>query len=375
MLQLLSQHQQAFGPFRLFDYITFRAMGGAAMAFLLSLALGPALIRWLTRLKIGQHVRDDEVLAMQRKKAGTPTMGGLMILLTVTVSSLVWAKPGNFFVLVTLAGMLWSGMIGFIDDWLKVVHKNAKGLAGRYKILIQLVGCVLLFAWIWSNPAGRLAMTQVMVPFLKGPFIENLPLVLAFLFFCLVVVSASNAVNVTDGMDGLAIGCSNSVALAYLVMSYVAGHVVFAEYLKVPYIPESGELAVYFGCLLGGGLGFLWFNAHPARVFMGDTGSLALGGGIAVAAMLIQQELVLVLVGGVFVMEALSVVIQVASFKLRGKRVFRCAPIHHHFEMVARDNIKAAGRDVHVVETLVTTRLWILSILFAILGVASLKIR
>ena len=375
MLQLLAQFKDTFGPLRLFDSITFRAMGAAGTAFLLSLALGPSMIRWLTQLKIGQHVRDDEVLAMQRKKSGTPTMGGLLVLLTVVTACVLWAKPFGFFVTVTVAAMLWTGGIGFIDDWLKVVRKNAKGLAGRHKLLLQFIGCLGLFTAIWLHPQGNVAMRQVMVPFLKGPLIENLPLVLAFLFFCLVVMGSSNAVNLTDGLDGLAIGCSSSVSLAYLIMSYIAGHVVFAEYLQVPHVPGAGELAVYFGAMLGAGLGFLWFNAHPARVFMGDTGSLALGGGIAVAALLIQQEVVLVLVGGVFVMEAVSVLVQVASFKLTGKRVFRCAPIHHHFELVARENIKAAGRDVHVVETLVTIRLWIVGILFAILGVACLKIR
>lgn len=202
-----------------------------------------------------------------------------------------------------------------------------------------------------------------------------MPLIAAFLFLWIVIVGASNAVNLTDGMDGLAIGCTNAVAVSYLAMTYVAGHAIFAEYLKVPYIPEVGELAVFFGSLLGAGLGFLWFNCHPARVFMGDTGSLAIGGAIGTAAALVKQELVLIIVGGVFVMEAVSVVIQVVSFKTRGKRVFKCAPIHHHFEVLAKEAAERENRDLEVVETMITTRFWILSIVFAILGIATLKIR
>ena len=216
---------------------------------------------------------------------------------------------------------------------------------------------------------------KLMLPFFKEPVIHDMGMIASFLFMLLVMVGASNAVNLTDGMDGLAIGCSNAVAIAYLVMAYAAGHLIFAEYLQVPYIANAGELAIFFGCLLGAGLGFLWFNCHPARVFMGDTGSLALGGAIAMGAILIKQELVLVIVGGVFVMEALSVVLQVASFKLTGKRIFRCAPIHHHFEILAKEDAEREGRDVEVAETMITIRFWILSIVFAIIGIATLKIR
>jgi phospho-N-acetylmuramoyl-pentapeptide-transferase len=375
MLTLLSQYQDLFGPLRLFDSITFRVMGAAATAFLLSLALGPALIRRLTWLKIGQHVRDDAVLAMQRSKAGTPTMGGLLVLLVVGVALLLWARPGNFPVIIAFVAMLWAGGIGFLDDWLKVSRRNSRGLAGRYKLALLGGGCVLLFLAIWMHPETRGALRRIMIPFLKAPLADDLPALAAFLFFCLVVVGCSNAVNLTDGLDGLAIGCGATVSLAYLVMAYAAGHAVFAGYLQIPPVSSGGELAIFFGALLGGCLGFLWFNAHPARVFMGDTGSLSLGAGIAVGALLLQQAVTLILVGGVFVLEAGSVMLQVAGFKLTGKRLFRCAPIHHHFELLARENIRAAGRDVHVVETLVTIRLWILSLLFAILGLASLKVR
>ena len=367
--------KDALSPLRILGYVTFRTMAGSATSFLLSLILGPKVIRWLLELKIGQPVRDDEVLAMQRKKAGTPTMGGILILFTLVVSVLLWCQPGNPFALLALISALWMGVIGFFDDWLKVAKKNSKGLPGRWKLLGQLGWGVVLFVSLEAIEPTSGHSRDLMIPFLKDPLWADMPMILALGFVCVVVLGASNAVNLTDGLDGLAIGCSNAVAVSYLVMSYCAGHIIFAEYLQVPYIAGSEELAVFFGCLLGSGLGFLWFNAHPARVFMGDTGSLALGGAIATAAILIKQEITLIFVGGVFVMEALSVVLQVASFKLRGKRIFRCAPIHHHFEMVAKDAARAEGRDVEVVETLVTIRFWVLAIICAIVGIATLKIR
>lgn len=367
--------QETLSPLRILQYVTFRTMAGAATSFLLSLLIGPKAIRWLLELKIGQPVRDDEVLKMQRKKAGTPTMGGLMILFTLLVAVVLWCRPGNPFATLAMGSALWMGAIGFCDDFLKVRRKHAGGLSGRWKMVGQCLWAIGLF-WILD----RMDITSghsrdLMIPFLKDPVWEQMPWVLAVVFVILVVVGSSNAVNLTDGLDGLAIGCSNAVAVSYLVMSYCAGHIIFADYLQVPYIRGSEELAVFFGCLLGSGLGFLWFNAHPARVFMGDTGSLALGGAIATAAIMIKQEITLIFVGGVFVMEALSVVIQVASFKMTGKRVFRCAPIHHHFELQAKDAARNEGRDVEVVETLVTIRFWVLSIICAILGIATLKIR
>ena len=359
--------------FNVLQYVTVRAIGGAATAFVLSMLFGPMVIRWLTRLKMGQSVRDDEVLAMQRKKAGTPTMGGLLIIGSVVVSALLWARP-NMYVMLTLGTLIWMGAIGFYDDYLKVSKKTSDGLSGRYKLLFQFIWVAIAFYFISSDEVARQENHKLMLPFLKDPVIDDMGAVASFIFMLLVTVGASNAVNLTDGMDGLAIGCSNSVAIAYLVMAYAAGHVVFANYLQVPYIEDAAELTVFFGCLLGAGLGFLWFNCHPARVFMGDTGSLALGGAIAMGSILIKQELVLVIVGGVFVMEALSVVLQVASFKMTGKRIFRCAPIHHHFEILAREGAEKEGRNVEV-ETMVTIRFWILSIIFAILGIATLKIR
>lgn len=367
--------REVLSPLRILQYRTFRAMGGAGTGFFLSLLLGPRVIRWLLELRIGQPVRDDEVLKMQRKKAGTPTMGGLLILFTLLVSVAVWCRPGNPFATLALLAAFWLGGIGFLDDFLKVRKRNSRGLSGRWKLWGQVAWALVLFGVLDTMEATRGHSRDLMIPFLKDPVWEGMPAVLAALFVVVVVVGASNAVNLTDGLDGLAIGCGNAVAVSYLVMSYCAGNVIFAEYLQVPYIPGAEELAVFFGCLLGSGMGFLWFNAHPARVFMGDTGSLALGGAIATAAIMIKQEITLIFVGGVFVMEAVSVVLQVASFKLTGKRIFRCAPIHHHFELEAKDAARREGRDVEVVETLVTIRFWILAMICAILGIATLKIR
>ena len=351
---------------RVFKYITVRAFAGAATAFLLSVFLGPWVIRKLRDLKIQQYVRKEEappLYELHGKKQGTPTMGGILIIGSVTLSTLLWAIPSNVFVQLTLLTFLFMGAVGSMDDFAKLRGKNAKGLSARAKFRLQLLWALLMGGALLLIPETRDTARQLMVPFCKGPVIEDMGWPLAILFAALIIVGASNAVNLTDGLDGLAIGCSSSVALAYLVMAYVAGHRAFADYLFLPHIPGSGELAVFCGCLLGGCLGFLWYNCHPAQVFMGDTGSLALGGAIAMVAILIKQELLLVIVGGVFVMEALSVILQVASFKLRGKRIFACAPIHHHFEFQKWS------------ETQVTIRFWILSILFALIGVATLKIR
>ncbi len=379
MFYYLSLLTDWYSPLRVFRYITFRALAGAGTAFIISLLLGPWMIRKLREFKIGQQVRKDEappLYIFHGKKAGTPTMGGLLIIAAVLVSTLLWAMPTNGFVLITLATMLFMGFVGFRDDYLKVTRKQSKGLGARAKLAYQgawaLVVLVVLLAW----PETRVQVRELMLPFLKDPVVRDMGLVLTVLFLGLVMVGCTNAVNLTDGLDGLAIGCSNSVAVAYLVMAYVAGHFHFAQYLQVPFIAGSGELAVFCGCLLGAGLGFLWFNCHPARVFMGDTGSLALGGAIAMVAILIKQELVLIIVGGVFVVEAVSVLMQVAYFKYTGgRRIFKCSPLHHHFEVLEKEAAEREGRDVEVVETMITTRFWIASIIFALLGVATLKIR
>ncbi len=379
MLYYLHLLTEWFSPLRVFRYITFRTLAAAATAFLISLILGPWMIRLLRRLKAGQPFRMDEAMPLvifHGKKEGTPTMGGLLIILSVALSSILWARSSSGFVWIALATLVYMGGIGFADDYLKVTKKNTKGLSARRKLAFQAGWVVLVYAVLLIWPATRHQCRELMVPFLKEPLIQNMGLLATFAFLLLVVVGSTNAVNLTDGLDGLAIGCSNSVALAYCVMAYVAGHVGLAKYLQVPFIPGTGELAVFCGALLGAGLGFLWYNCHPARVFMGDTGSLALGGAISMVAVLINQELILLLVGGVFVAEALSVLLQVTYFKLTGgRRIFKCSPLHHHFELVEKERAEREGRDVEVVETLIVTRFWILSIISALLGVATLKLR
>ncbi len=355
-----------FSPLRMFQYISVRIVAGAGTAFIISLLLGPRMIKLLKRLNVGQYLRKEEappLYLLHAEKEGTPTMGGILIILSVVLSTMLWSIPSNPFILLACATLCYMGLIGFWDDYLKVRRKQSKGLSARRKLLLQSLWAMVILLALWELPQTTLHVRRLMVPFLKNAVIDDMGRICSFIFIAVILVGATNAVNLTDGLDGLAVGCTGSVAFAYMVMSYAAGHFIFAEYLRVPYIAGSGELAVFCGCLLGACLGFLWFNCHPAQVFMGDTGSLALGGAVAIVAILIKQELVLVIVGGVFVMEAISVILQVASFKLRGKRIFAMAPIHHHFEMKNWS------------ETQIAIRFWILSIIFAILGVLALKIR
>ena len=378
MLYYLHEWMEFFPPLRIFRYITFRALCGAGTAFLLSLMLGKTIIGMLKALKIGQHVRISDsrtLFELHGGKAGTPTMGGLMIIFTVTVSALLWAIPTNGYVLITLATMIVTGGIGFLDDYLKVAKKQSKGLGARAKLGYQLLWAAIAVGILYAWEPSRAHVSQLMVPFMKDPLVQNLSVVGTLIFCALVLTGSTNAVNLTDGLDGLAIGCTNAAAVAYLVLSYVAGNVIFSGYLQVPYIAGTGELAVVCGCLLGAGMGFLWFNCHPAKVFMGDTGSLALGGTVAMIAICIKQELLLIIVGGVFVMEAASVIIQVISFKLTGRRVFLCSPLHHHFEFREKAKAEREKRDLEVVETMITTRFWIVAIICALLGIATLKIR
>jgi phospho-N-acetylmuramoyl-pentapeptide-transferase len=312
---------------------------------------------------------------MHGKKAGTPTMGGVMIVAAVVFSTLLWSVPTNVYVLLALATTCYMGLVGFLDDYLKITKRRSKGLGGRSKLVLQSFWAVAVVGALYAWAPARENVAKLLVPFLKTPLLIDMGIIGTLIFLGLVMVGSTNAVNLTDGLDGLAIGCSNSAALAYTILAYVAGNSVLAKYLQVPFVAGAHELAVFCGCLLGAGLGFLWFNCHPARVFMGDTGSLALGGAIAMVAIAIKQELLLVIVGGVFVMEAVSVIMQVVSFKTTGRRVFKCSPLHHHFELVEKELAEKEGRDVEVVETMITTRFWILSIIFALLGVATLKIR
>lgn len=366
MLYYLHELTDVYSPLRVFQYVTVRTFAGAGTAFLFSVLIGPWVIERLRMLKFGQYIRTSEAPqlgVLHAGKAGTPTMGGLLIILSISVSTLLWAIPTNPLVWLALATLWFLGLVGFLDDFSKIKRKQSKGLSARQKLAMQVAFSVAVGAALLSIPETMETVRQLMVPMLKTPLVQDMGVVCTLLFVAVVLVGASNAVNLTDGLDGLAIGCTSSVALSYLVMAYVAGHMGFAEYLSVPHVPGAGELAVFCGCMMGSALGFLWYNCHPARVFMGDTGSLALGGAIGMVALLIKQEMVLIVVGGVFVIEAVSVILQVISFRLTGRRIFAMAPLHHHFEMKKWT------------ETQVTIRFWILSILFAILGLLMLKIR
>ena len=368
MLYYLHLFEDSFSPFRVFQYITVRAVAGAGTAFLISILMGPYVIRQLQRLKIGQYVRTDEAPSLQEthgKKQGTPTMGGVLIIGAIVLSTLLWARLDVLHVWLATATLVAMGAIGFVDDLLKVRREQSKGLSARAKLVLQLGWALIVGTVMLLHPDTAESARQLMLPFVKAPVIESVAPVFVLLMVSVIVVGASNAVNLTDGLDGLAIGCTSSVAMAYLVMSYAAGHMAFAEYLYIPYVPGAGELTVFCGCMTGAAFGFLWYNCHPASVFMGDTGSLALGGAIAMVAILIKQELALVIVGGVFVMEAMSVILQVASFKMTGKRIFAMAPIHHHFEV----------KNNRWSETQVTIRFWVLSIIFALMGLLTLKLR
>jgi phospho-N-acetylmuramoyl-pentapeptide-transferase len=344
--------------FNVFRYITFRTAGAVLTALLVSLFLGPWFIRTLRRLSVGQNIRDVGPESHQ-VKAGTPTMGGLLILFASLGATLLWADLTSPFVLLAVSVTAAFGSIGFWDDYIKVHKGRNLGLSSRTKFALQaLVGGV----------AAVLLMSDVfeLTPTLTFPFFKNLELDLGIFyipFVMLVLVGASNAVNLTDGLDGLAIGSTLTAAATYAVFTYVAGNSVVAAYLQVPTVPGVGEVTVFCGSLVGASLGFLWFNSHPAEVFMGDVGSLALGGAIGIVAVLSKQELVLVIVGGLFVMECGSVILQVASFKLTGKRIFRMAPIHHHFELKGWSEPK------------IIVRFWILSVIFALIGLATLKLR
>lgn len=350
---------------RVFRYISFRALMAALTALVLSLLIGPWVIRKLTELKIGQPIRTAEEIhklhELHRQKKGIPTMGGVLILLAVMTSALFWARMDNLFVEISLGAMLCLGSIGFADDYLKVVRKQSKGLSARAKLLGQIALSLVVGLLLLHSDAG-LEMRKLMIPFCKYALVQDMGF-LALGLICLVIVGASNAVNLTDGLDGLAIGCTVTVAFVYGVIAYLASNIRYAQYLQLTHVPNAGELTVVCAALMGASMGFLWYNCYPARVFMGDTGSLAIGGVLGVIALCLRQEFLLVIVGGVFVMEALSVILQVASFKLRGRRIFAMAPIHHHFELKGWS------------ETTVVVRFWILSILFALIGLSSLKLR
>jgi phospho-N-acetylmuramoyl-pentapeptide-transferase len=349
-----------FKVLNVFRYITFRAALATLTALLISLALGPRLIRRLREFQIGQQIRAEGPLSHQSKK-GTPTMGGLLILIAVVLPSLLWADLANPFVWMVLVSTLLYGVIGFADDYLKITRKRSLGLTARQKFLAQWTVALLLgLALLWLAEQGRYT-TQFSFPFFKKwtPDLGWWYVPWAML----VIVGAANAVNLTDGLDGLAIGTTMIASGTYAILAYIAGHAKVAGYLAVPNVAGAGDLAIICGAMVGASLGFLWFNCNPAQVFMGDVGSMALGGALGTVAVLTKQEILLVFVGGLFVIEALSVILQVGSFRLRGKRIFRMAPIHHHFELSGWPEQK------------VVIRFWIVAIIFALLSLSTLKLR
>lgn len=342
-----------------FQYLTMRGIMGVLTALAISLVIGPKLINYLKTRQIGQAVRDDGPQS-HLSKAGTPTMGGALILLSIGISTLLWADLSNRYVWIVLIVTFIFGGVGWVDDWRKVVEKNSRGLPARWKYFWQSIGgfgaAIVLYVTAQSP-----AETQLIVPVFKEVAIDMGLFFIVFTYF--VIVGTSNAVNLTDGLDGLAIMPTVMVAAALAVFAYLSGHVNFAEYLNIPYIAGSGELIVFCGAIIGAGLGFLWFNTYPAQVFMGDVGALALGAALGTVAVVVRQELVLVIMGGVFVMETVSVILQVASYKLTGRRIFRMAPIHHHFELKGWP------------EPRVIVRFWIITVILVLVGLATLKLR
>ncbi|GFZ92805.1 phospho-N-acetylmuramoyl-pentapeptide-transferase [Dyella caseinilytica] len=359
LLELADWMARHFTALHLFQYITFRTIMAALTSMAMSLLFGPALIRKLAALKAGQVVRKDGPQT-HLSKAGTPTMGGVMILLSVAVATLLWADLDNRYVWLVLAVMVCFGAIGFYDDYRKLVLKDSRGLASRWKYFWQSV-FGLAAAWFLYHTATNPAETSLFVPLFKH---VEIPLGVFFVVLTyFMIVGFSNAVNLTDGLDGLAIMPTVLVSGALGVFAYLAGNKVFSEYLGIPAIPGAGEMAVFCGAMSGAGLGFLWFNTYPAQVFMGDVGALAIGAALAAIAVIVRQEIVLLVMGGVFVMETVSVMLQVASFKMTGKRIFRMAPIHHHFELKGWP------------EPRVIVRFWIISVVLVLIGLATLKVR
>lgn len=369
----LSPTADFWKAFNVFQYITFRAVAAAVTAFLLSLIFGNWVIRRLISLKVGQPIRTKEevnrLFELHGKKAGTPTMGGVLIHGVVVVTTLLWARPDNTAVWMLIGVIIYSAGLGFWDDYLKVAKKNSGGVSEKTKLVAQLILALGVAGFFLFNPAINVQARALYVPFYKAPLIPNLGWIATVIFFNLVIVGSSNAVNLTDGLDGLASGCTITSAFAYAVLCYVAGHEHISTYLGIPFYSFVGELSVVCMALVGACFGFLWFNCYPARVFMGDTGSLAIGSALGVIAICCKQELLLLVVGGVFVIEAGSVLIQRTYFKItrrlygEGRRVFLMSPIHHHFELKGWK------------ENTVIVRFWILSVMFALLGLATLKLR
>ncbi len=366
-----------FHPFRIFRYLTFRTAFASGTALLIALFIGPYVIQKLREFQIGQYIREDGPQS-HLKKSGTPTMGGVLILIAILVPTILWSDPANPYVWVTVFSTLAFGAIGFADDYIKVVQRRSMGLTFRQKIFFQALAASMVAAVLVGLQQFNIFSTRLTVPFIKAwrpdlqwhmwpatlPHLAILAFVPFVLFVMFVLVGSSNAVNLTDGLDGLAIGCTIIAAGALAVLTYVSGHVVFADYLELQRMPMVGELTIFCGSMVGASIGFLWYNAHPAEVFMGDVGALGLGGAIGTVAIIIRQELLLPFIGGIFVLEAISVVLQVGSYKFRNKkRIFKMAPLHHHFEQLGW------------AESKVIARFWIGALVFALFALTTLKLR
>jgi phospho-N-acetylmuramoyl-pentapeptide-transferase len=365
-----------FHPFRIFRYLTFRTAFASLTALLIAMFIGPFVIQRLREFQIGQFIREDGPQSHQ-KKSGTPTMGGVLIVIAILLPTVLWADPANPLVWIAVAATAMYGAIGFTDDYIKVVKRRSLGLTARAKLLLQGLAGVLIAVSLVALQQFKMFSTQLSVPFVKAwrpdllwhgwpatlPHMALLAFVPFVAWVAFVLMGSSNAVNLTDGLDGLAIGCTIIAAGALTVLTYVSGHVVFADYLELQRMPLASELTVYCGSMVGASIGFLWYNAHPAEIFMGDVGSLALGGAIGTVAILIRQELLLPFIGGVFILEALSVMLQVGSYKLRKKRIFKMAPLHHHFEQLGWNESK------------VIARFWIVALVFALFALTTLKLR
>ncbi|HYP06858.1 MAG TPA: phospho-N-acetylmuramoyl-pentapeptide-transferase [Bryobacteraceae bacterium] len=360
---------------RLFGYVTFRTAFASLSALFLCIIIGPWLIRKLRDFQVGQHIREDGPRSHQ-KKAGTPTMGGVLIIISIVVPTLLWTDLRNPYVWVALFGLLSFGAIGFYDDYMKVRKKHNLGLTARQKFALQVLACVAVGAMLLILHSHKLYSTAINVPFFKSlrpdmlisgllgnPWTYPLAFAFFFIFMVLIIAGMSNFVNLTDGLDGLAIGLMIIAAGAMTVLAYVSGHARFAEYLDIVRLPGAAELTVFCGAMTGASIGFLWYNAHPAEIFMGDVGSLSLGGAMGVVAVLIKQELLLVFIGGVYILEGMSVILQVGSYKLRGKRIFKMAPLHHHFEALGWQESK------------IIIRFWIAGLVLALFALTTLKLR
>ena len=364
-----------FSPFRLFRFLTFRTAFASLTALFMALVVGPAVIRQLREFQIGQYIREEGPKG-HHKKSGTPTMGGVLITIAIVIPTVLWADLSNKFIWLAILATMAFASIGFADDYLKVVHRRNLGLTGRTKLLLQiLVSGVIGIVLVLMQTRGEYS-THLLVPFFKNfrpdlvisslldhPYIWPLAFLPFVAFIVIVIVGSSNAVNLTDGLDGLAIGCTVIAAGALTVLTYVSGHAIFSDYLELQRMPQVAELTIFCGAMVGASIGFLWYNAHPAEIFMGDVGSLALGGAIATVAVIIKQELLLPFIGGIFVIEAISVILQVVSYKLRKKRIFKMAPLHHHFELVGWSESK------------IIARFWIASLVFALFALTTLKLR